>query len=369
MGKLYSISTNSYGKYAKSSPSRRFNFLGAQFSTEIRMNDEAEVFLPQTINGYQFLRYIGSGTYSHVFVVHSERYGRDFCAKVSGIAPEMLDENGNVAYEPELLCLQSFDHPNIIRLYDFFVYEDNLVLILEQCKGGDLNDVIRDVDGKWTNANLVTLMKNVVSALLYCSQHDVAHRDIKPSNIMIDEYGRAKVGDFGLSSYAPKSQLTNVQCGSRNYVAPEVLNSEMHDPYAADIWSLGVTFYQLAFKHLPWVEEVDHSMRRIEDRMFPPECDKNFVNMIKSMLDPVPERRPRIEDLITHPFFQTATTRREYRRKSDSPRLNKCESGRLQLRKPVSLATGSTVLSVRTHINKTPKKLMELGRKLTFDTF
>ena len=333
------------------------------------MASEVDTNLPQDpIHGYKFVKYLGSGTYSHVFVVHSERYGQEFCAKVSGIDPSMLDDNGYVVYDAELLCLQSLDHPNIIRLYDFFVHADNLVLILERCTGGDLNDVINDRDGIWTQVKILCLMKNIISALLCCSQHDIAHRDIKPSNIMIDKYGRAKVGDFGLSQYVPKCQLTNVQCGSGNYVAPEVLNSEMHDPYAADIWSLGVTFYQLVFKRLPWNCEVEHSKRIIRDDMFPPGWNPFFVDMIKSMLDMDPKRRPRIEDLVGHPFFQVENSAREYRRKPDMSQLAQhTRSERVLLRKPVSLTTGSKVLSGRT--KRTPKKLMELGRMLTFDTF
>lgn len=323
--------------------------------------------LPFTVNNYEFIRFIGSGTYSAVFEVQSLRYRQQFCAKVTQIDPDMLDENGRVAYDAELLCLQSLDHPNILRLYDFFVWNDNLVLILEKCDGGTLINVIEDHANNWSMHQIRNLMINIISGLMCCTGHDIAHRDIKPSNIMIDRYQRAKVGDFGLSHYAPKSELTDVRCGSGNYAAPEIFGEDKYDPYAADIWSLGVTFFQVVFKALPWSEEIDHADRRIMDVVFPNGADTLFIDLIKSMLDMNPAMRPTLEAVSNHPFFKTQPKDEHvFRKKTEVPQASR--------RNMMSLATGSRMLAGSTRItrnnaNRSPVRKGLGMRNLTFDTF
>lgn len=324
--------------------------------------------LPFTVNDYEFIRFIGSGTYSAVFEVQSLRYRQQFCAKTTQIDPDMLDEHGRVAYDAELLCLQSLDHPNIMRLYDHFVWNDNLVLILEKCDGGTLVNIIEDQASNWTMHQIRNLMINVISGLMCCITRDIAHRDIKPSNIMIDRYHRAKVGDFGLSHYAPKSELTDVRCGSGNYAAPEIFGEDKYDPYAADIWSLGVTFFQVVFKKLPWSEDTEPEDRRISDVVFPDSADMLFVDLIRAMLDMNPMMRPTLEAVSNHPFFKTQMKDEQVFRKKTEP---------LQATKRniISLATGSRMLSVSTKTNKPAPSIRSPVRKglgvrnLTFDTF
>lgn len=332
--------------------------------------------LPFTVNGYEFTRYVGMGTYSIVFDVRSLKYKQEFCAKVTAIEPDMLDETGAVTYDAELLCLKSLDHPNILRLYDYFVWEKtNLVLILEKCSGGDLNEVINDPDGVWTLSKKRDLMRNILSGLLCCIDKDIAHRDIKPGNILIDKYMRAKVADFGLSHYAAKSELTDVKCGSGNYAAPEMFEDNLYDPYKADVWSLGVTFYELIFRKLPWDEDTEFSDRMITPDKFPPDADQSIVHLITIMLDRDPVQRPTVEQISEHSFFHTMWQQGPVlRRKCDSSRGSFMGAVPAAVqRNPISLATGCKVLRGSQRIGTKPSMLRPkesfMMRKYTFDTF
>lgn len=299
---------------------------------------------PVEVNGYIFEQCIGQGSYSLVYDVTSLKHDRRFCAKVTEILPEMLDDTGYVVYDTELLCLQQFDYKNVVRLYDFFVVDGCLILILERCSCGTLEDLLSS-DKFLTLHRIRELFKDTLDGLIFCSEQNIAHRDVKPSNIFITCHGHAKIGDFGLSQYAQHSELVDIKCGSMNYAAPEVVLSDSFDPYAADVWSLGVTFFQVAFGRLPFREDSDMDSRIISRDMFDPDANEQLVDLIMWMLDRNPTDRPKLTEVREHEFFKVNLCIPAMRRKSQQARVPACGLGLSPGRQPVSLKTGSKLLA------------------------
>lgn len=264
------------------------------------MSNEREYLFK--LNGYRFDKLIGVGTYSKAFKVYSIQYDKFFCAKMTEIDDSYFDEYNNPR-DKELLALLNLDNPNIIKVYDYFRYEDFFCLILEWCECGTLMDRLNNKIPLNT-LSIKVIMKDILSALVACHELNIAHRDIKPSNIFIDTLGRAKVADFGLSEKLSNMQTTvNVACGSPSYAAPEIYGTSAYDPFKADVWSLGVTFYQMAFGSLPWPDEITLKGPERPPPPFPQSADPILVSIIQQMLSIQPQFRPSMTQIQKHSFF------------------------------------------------------------------
>lgn len=252
-----------------------------------------------TIHGYRFIREIGQGNFSMVFEVRSERYKSLFCAKVTKLENITADSEGSID-DGEVRALCSLDHPHILRIYDCFCEDGLLFVILEKCEDCLATAMEkRDV----TSKQVILWFRQIVEALLVCHERGVAHRDIKPANIFLDAYNRVKIGDFGLSAILSDHSLCRDLCGSPNYLAPEVLSGKLYDPFKADVWSLGVTLYEMATGTLPWTEEVTVSGADRPEVAYPLYLDKDIVRVLKKMLVVDPAQRVSLQELAKDPMF------------------------------------------------------------------
>ncbi|OHT00049.1 hypothetical protein TRFO_33340 [Tritrichomonas foetus] len=124
---------------------------------------------------------------------------------------------------------------------------------------------------------------------------------------MIDQYGRIKLADFGLSSKYEEGQNSSEYSGSKPYMAPELFLRTEHDPFLADIWSLGVTFYQMVSGELPWSTgspkemEMAISMGMVSFTSLNLPCE--LVTMIRGMIEVNVDRRITLDEIIKGPFF------------------------------------------------------------------
>lgn len=245
---------------------------------------------PLFIHGYQFIRAIGRGSDATAFEVYSVKYQKIFCAKVTELDPALLDQEGNYR-DPELYSLLHLDHPNIIQLYDYFTYKTNLFIILELCQGGTLADMLNS-NAFISESYMHQLISNIVEGIKICHTLNIAHRDIKPSNIFIDSYGRPKIADFGLAINC-RNRLCRTPSGTYDYIAPEAMKNELYDPIKADIWSLGITFYELATRQLPTVPI-----------QYPLSMNPLLIVLIRKMLEIDPAKRINIEDVYLSDYIQ-----------------------------------------------------------------
>jgi len=146
-----------------------------------------------------------------------------------------------------------------------------------------------------------------LSAINECHEKNVSHQDIKPSNVLIDAYGRAKLADFGLSKNIDMMVKSSRFCGSLPYLAPEVVLKQKHDPFKADIWSLGITFYVMAFGKSPWnAKSEDNLLKQIMrgDVTYPDYPNELLVEFLKSILIINPDDRHSAQELLCHPIFR-----------------------------------------------------------------
>lgn len=191
-------------------------------------------------------------------------------------------------FRREAYIQSQLDHPNIVRVYEFFAGEDNYYLVMEYVPGMTLRDLLSR-QGVPTPAQAVYLCKQALAALEYA--HDfsyvdesdlrhtgIIHRDIKPANILLDNKGKLKITDFGIVKVLGEQgnsggmTQTGFHPGTVEYMSPEQLLGLDID-VRSDLYSLGVTFYEMLSGRLPFVRSAtgsDWEVRKGHIEMPPP---------------------------------------------------------------------------------------------------
>ena len=197
-------------------------------------------------SNYELCNYIGKGGFGRVYKVHHKLSNQYRAMKI--IQCKSISDNHSSTINKEINILKNLDHPNIIKVYEFYQSEKYVYIINELCTGGELFDKIVDV--KFFSENVASnIMRQLLSAVAYCHENGVIHRDLKPENILIEnseekdkEFFHIKVIDFGTCEILKKKKLTE-QIGTSFYIAPEVIKNSYNEK--CDLWSCGVILYIL----------------------------------------------------------------------------------------------------------------------------
>ena len=200
--------------------------------------------------GYDVVQKIGQGGCGVCYKVFSTKYQSFFACKVI-LLNERKKELQEKSFVNELDALKAITHPYIIKVFDTFRTENELYFILEYCPNHDLQFRV-EKEGPLQTAQLLEYAQMILDALLFLEENNISHNDIKPSNILIDQYGRPKLADFGLSKKLTTGELSKDFAGTPAYLAPEILHRHSYDPIKADIWSFGMTLYYLATGEFPY---------------------------------------------------------------------------------------------------------------------
>jgi serine/threonine protein kinase len=155
----------------------------------------------------------------------------------------------------EARALAKLTHPGIVTVYDFGESDGHFYLLMEFVDGLNLRHLLRERRLKPDEA--LKIIPQICEALQYAHDQGVIHRDIKPENILLDKKGHTKIADFGLAKLlgqkATDSALTGSQqvMGTPHYMAPEQMERPLAVDHRADIYSLGVVFYEMLTGELP----------------------------------------------------------------------------------------------------------------------
>jgi serine/threonine protein kinase len=147
------------------------------------------------------------------------------------------------------------NHPNIVTVHDFGEAAGWFYLLMEFVDGADLRQVLRQ--GKLRPEEALRIVPAICDALQYAHRNGVVHRDIKPGNILMDREGKVKIADFGIAKLAESGAadvtLTEARqtMGTPHDMAPEQVENPGSVDHRADIYSLGVVFYEMLTGELP----------------------------------------------------------------------------------------------------------------------
>ncbi|KAI4300899.1 hypothetical protein L6164_034226 [Bauhinia variegata] len=202
-------------------------------------------------------------------------------------------------------------HKNLVQFYEAYEDDDNVYVVMELCKGGELLDRILSRGGKYSEEDAKVVMIQILSVVAFCHLQGVVHRDLKPENFLFtskDENSTLKAIDFGLSDYVKPDERLNDIVGSAYYVAPEVL----HRSYGteADMWSIGVIAYILLCGSRPFWARTESGIFRAVLKADPnfdeapwPSLSPDAVDFVKRLLNKDYRKRLTAAQALRHPWL------------------------------------------------------------------
>jgi tRNA A-37 threonylcarbamoyl transferase component Bud32/glycine cleavage system H lipoate-binding protein len=211
----------------------------------------------QSLGRYHILEKLGEGGMAVVYKAFDTRLERDVAVKVIRVdqfGPATL-ENVLQRFEREAKALAKLSHPNIVSVIDYGKQRGVPYLVMEYLPGGSLKGSLGQPI-PWMDA--ARLLLPISRGLAYAHQHGIVHRDVKPSNILICDSGEPMLTDFGIAKIlegrdAQTLTGTGVGVGTPEYMAPEQWTGQAGTQ--ADIYSLGVVFYELVTGRRPYTAD------------------------------------------------------------------------------------------------------------------
>ena len=209
---------------------------------------------------YKVIEKIGSGSFGKVYKV--KHLITDQLRAMKMIKNDCIKyQDDNHEFLKEIEILSKIDHPNIIKIYEYFQDTSNYYVITELCEGGELIEQLYKVHA-FSEYQAANIMEQILSAVFYIHSKGIVHRDLKPENILIesklDNDIHVKLIDFGTCNYFDKKTKLTSKIGTPYYIAPEVLNKSYSNK--CDVWSCGVILYILLSGTPPFFGENDQEI-------------------------------------------------------------------------------------------------------------
>ncbi len=212
------------------------------------------------IGAYEIVAPMGQGGMATVYKAYHSRLNRFVAIKMIHHA-YLGDESFLARFEREAQIVAALEHPNIVPVYDFSEHEGEPYLVMKLVEGSTLKSVLSA--GELPVNDVLAIMEPIARALDYAHSRGVLHRDIKPSNIILDRQATAYLTDFGLARLSISGATTlstDMMIGTPYYMSPEQAAGRGAVDHRADLYSLGVVFYELFVGRVPFSEGTPYAI-------------------------------------------------------------------------------------------------------------
>ena len=255
-------------------------------------------FRGQTIGKYKILSALGSGGFGTVYLAEDTWIDKKVALKV----PHRQSVNfGELLREPRLLA--SLNHPNIVTVLTA-EKQDNVFFIVMEYVAGETLETIIAREGALELPRALDFTCQICNAVDHAHRQGVLHRDLRPANVIVADNGLVKVADFGTSRFLELAAHGTTVIGSPPYMAPEQFHGRA--TFASDIYSLGVTMYQMMTGTLPYQTPAPADLERLMrgELVSPPRLRNGRIPqrvndiILKAMAPEVTARYQRAADLL-----------------------------------------------------------------------
>jgi calcium-dependent protein kinase len=260
---------------------------------------------------YKIKKKLGEGSYGIVWrVEHKETGLIRAMKKIIKFTTSKKESEKEILNEINIL--KKMDHPNIVKISEFYNTPDGYYLITEFCNDGELFNEIFD-HAPFSELNAGRIMYQIFSAVNYCHNINIIHRDLKPENILIEKKEgnnySIKVIDFGTAKFCEKSKKENKIIQNAYCIAPEVLTENFNQ--MCDLWSCGVILYMLLSGIAPFSGKTDGiifekiklgkykmNIKRFEN------ISSEVKDLINNLLQKSPNKRFTAQKALEHSWFK-----------------------------------------------------------------
>jgi serine/threonine-protein kinase len=276
------------------------------------------------IGDYEITGVLGGGGMGKVFRVRNRLSDRAEAMKV--VLPSREgDADLAERFLREIKVQASLDHPNIAGLHTALRAGNRILMFMELIDGVNLEQKLRN--GPLAAAEAVDCMRQVLAALAFAHSRNVIHRDIKPPNIIVTPAGIAKLTDFGIARSSGDATLTaaGMAVGSLYYMSPEQIQGETGDA-RSDLYSLGVTFYEVVTGQRPFHGENDYAIMQAHfagSPVAPAERNSAIPRALSALILKAISRAPELRFQTAEEFRQALASSPEalFGRAGSDPRL------------------------------------------------
>ncbi|HEX4355433.1 MAG TPA: SUMF1/EgtB/PvdO family nonheme iron enzyme, partial [Polyangiales bacterium] len=253
---------------------------------------------------YTIERMIGGGGMGTVYRAHDSARSRTVALKV--IHPSLAsDAEIRRRFSREARLMRSFSHPNVASVFDFIEEDNFLAIVMEHVAGPTLAQEIARWESRMPYPQIRSIMGEMLDAMEEAHNHGVVHRDLKPDNVLLKTDQRRpipKVVDFGVAKILEGTTftVTGAMLGTCKYMSPEQVERPALLSYPADIYSLGVTLFEMVTGRCPFVHESHFAlmMAHVREQPISPlslrsDVPPALAQLIMDALQKSPEKRPR----------------------------------------------------------------------------
>ncbi|KAJ2063234.1 hypothetical protein GGI17_001845 [Coemansia sp. S146] len=267
---------------------------------------------------------LGKGTFAEIRLVYRKDTQQQLAVKV--MEKRNFTANGTAGggtnYIHEINLLRGIKHPNIVRVFDVAETARHVYIFMPLLRGGDLFDYIYDHE-RIDEDESKFIIYQVLLALKYMHDANIAHRDLKPENTLLvkkSAYSQVMLTDFGMAKATGQQELMKTMCGTFQYIAPEMISSgakpgeavKVGYTTAVDCWSLGVMTYAMVSGMLPFSDE-DGNPQILFSQILSGELDFSFPcwrtispkcqAFIRSLLRVDPSKRMTVDMAFKHQWI------------------------------------------------------------------
>ena len=267
---------------------------------------------------YNIQKILGVGTFGRVFLVQN-KYTKEFLAmkEIPKTSEDLLSDSEIM---DEIEILKNLDHPDVVRIMEFYNTENSYFIINEYCKYGELFEQVKNI---FSETQIAVMFRQILSGLAYLHSNNIIHRDLKLENILINDIEKSKatnedlfllkIIDFGTAKIFDKNKRLGTIVGSIYYIAPEVLMKKYGKE--CDMWSAGVILYMFIVGHAPF-DGINNKeiMEKIKTGKYSTNEKRwnNASNEVKDLISKLlvlePEKRLTAFEALKHPWFKVSNS-------------------------------------------------------------